>query len=196
MRKAGSADSSPLVAMLARAYYDDPLYRWCFPDDSQRLEQLRQLVALFGLQIFGYEETHTTDGTRGAALWLPPDKWRMCPVTKVGVVHGLLTTVGVRVLPRALRTLYLMQSKHPHEPSHYHLPFIGVEPQEQGKGIGTALLQPVLARCDLHGLPVYVEATTSRNVAFFERHDFEVTRQIALRGGPLIWPMWRQPKRG
>lgn len=194
VRAGASGDEPQLVAMLARAYRDDPLYRWCYPEDALRLEQLEQVFGLFGNQIFGYDETYTTDGILGAAVWIPPDKWRMCAVTKAGVIHGLTTKIGTRHVARALRTLYLMQSRHPPEPSHYHLAFIGVEPQEQRKGLGTALLQPMLEHCDREGLPAYLEATTPDNIAFFERNGFEITQPIALRDGPPLWPMWRDPR--
>lgn len=193
VREAAGVDSPTLVMALARGYYEDPVFGWYFPDDSRRLQQLQRMFALFAAQVFGYGGAYTTAGIVGGAMWLSPDKWRLCPFTRLAVVHGLASGVGLRHVPRALRGLYLTQSRHPHQPPHCHLPFIGVEPQWQSKGVGTALLQPILARCDREGLPAHVEATSPRNRAFLERNGFEVIQQIALRAGPPMWPMWRKP---
>ena len=51
-----------------------------------------------------------------------------------------------------------MERRHPREPHHY-LALIGTDPAHQGRGIGTALLEPVLARCDAEGLPAYLESS-------------------------------------
>jgi predicted GNAT family N-acyltransferase len=98
-------------------------------------------------------------------------------------------------VPRGLRGLHLLESRHPREP-HFYLQFAGVAPGRQGLGIGSALLRPVLDRCDAEAMPAYLEATSPRNRAFYERHGFEVTDELVYPKGPPTWPMWRRPRRG
>ena len=69
-----------------------------------------------------------------------------------------------------------------------------MRPERQGRGLGTALLQPVLERCDRDKVPAYLEATTPRNLACYQRNGFEVTQEFALPDGPPMWPMWRTPR--
>jgi GNAT superfamily N-acetyltransferase len=95
-------------------------------------------------------------------------------------------------LPRILRVLAFVEARHPHEP-HYYLQFIGVEPKRQGNGTGSALLRPVLERCDREGLPAYLEASNERSRALYARHGFELVEEARLPGGgPPIWRMWRE----
>jgi len=71
---------------------------------------------------------------------------------------------------------------------------LGTDPVEQGKGIGSALMRPVLERCDEEGIGAYLESSKHSNLAFYGRHGFDVTREIELTDGPTIWPMWRAPR--
>ena len=59
----------------------------------------------------------------------------------------------------------------------------------------TAVLSPSVARCDAAGEPAYLESSKERNVPFYERHGFKVTREVTISGGgPTLWLMWRDPR--
>lgn len=63
-----------------------------------------------------------------------------------------------------------------------------------GRGVGSALMRPVLETCDRDGVPAYLEATSERNKRLYLRHGFEVTDEIRLPDGPTLWRMWRAPR--
>jgi ribosomal protein S18 acetylase RimI-like enzyme len=72
---------------------------------------------------------------------------------------------------------------------------LGTAAGSQGKGVGSAVLAPVLKRCDEDGIGAYLESSKESNIAFYNRHGFEVTRELPLpSGGPSVWLMWREPK--
>lgn len=64
----------------------------------------------------------------------------------------------------------------------------------RGQGIGSALLRSVLERCDLEGVPAYLEATCVRNSDLYARHGFTVRGEVVLPDGPPLFPMWREPR--
>ena len=104
----------------------------------------------------------------------------------------------VRLLGRrvglATSVLTTIERAHPPGP-HYYLAGLGTDPTHQGTGVGSAVLGPVLARCDQEGIGAYLESSKERNVPFYNRHGFEVTRELQLpKGGPPIWLMWREPR--
>ena len=71
---------------------------------------------------------------------------------------------------------------------------LGVEPSEQGKGIGGVLMQPILMRAGAEGLPCYLETENERNVPFYERHGFEVVSDGEVpKRGLRVWAMVRNP---
>ena len=60
-------------------------------------------------------------------------------------------------------------------------------------GGGSALLEPMLRRCDSEAVGAYLETGTERNVRFYSRHGFRVTDEVPLPDGPPMWLMWRDP---
>jgi len=77
---------------------------------------------------------------------------------------------------------------------HYYLWGVAVDPAEQGKGIGDALIRSFLARTDAEGMSVYLETHDRRNVSYYERHGFELVLQTSIPKHDLpIWCMRRQP---
>lgn len=84
---------------------------------------------------------------------------------------------------------------HPHDRAHAYLLMIGVTPERQGEGLGTALMAPVLERCDREGVPAYLEASSARSRALYERLGFVfMGTAVQLPDGPQMWPMWREPR--
>jgi GNAT superfamily N-acetyltransferase len=72
---------------------------------------------------------------------------------------------------------------------------LGTAPAHQGKGVGSALMQPVLRICDEEGIPAYLESSKKANLAFYRRHGFVERDPLHVPdGGPPIWPMWREPR--
>lgn len=91
-----------------------------------------------------------------------------------------------------IRLLDLVERSHPTEP-HWYLAVLGVDPRHQGRGLGRALVQPVLDQCDRAVLPAYLETQKPENLPFHERFGFRVTDEISVPGSPPVWLMWRDP---
>ena len=188
------ADVEPVARALAQAFEDDPHFRWIVRDDRKRLERLHHGFGLFTRRIwFPQNEGFTHDKHVGGALWMPPGTWHVGLLAQLRLMPGT-----IRVMrgdsARLLKALNFIERKHPRSPRHWYLPIIGVAPAWQGRGFGAALLRPVLERCDQDRVPAYLEASTPRNRALYERHGFEVVEECRYASdGPPMWRMWREP---
>ena len=193
VRKASADEIPRLSHALARAFEDDPVSAWFFPDESERLERLERMYRLIMVpDHVGYGEAYTVGDYAGVALWTPPGEGKLSPVETLRLLPTVRHIFGRRTA-RALRGLAYQESKYPERP-HYHLVFIGVDPEHQGQGIGSRLMGPILQRFDREGMPVYLEASTLRSRALYLRHgfvDLDVMRFPG--GGPPMWRMWREP---
>jgi GNAT superfamily N-acetyltransferase len=195
VRKATEADVTALSHTLARAFYDDPVISWMIPDDEKRLR-----LGPFGFgtwlqKIYMPKAEVYTDDARGVgALWAPPGKWRMSVGLQARLAPRMFRLFGVRRMPLILKGLATLDKAHPDEQPHYYLGILGTDPDHQGKGLGSAAMQPVLERCDADGLGAYLESSKEQNVPFYKRHGFEVTGEVHMPDGPPLWPMWRDPQ--
>jgi ribosomal protein S18 acetylase RimI-like enzyme len=105
-----------------------------------------------------------------------------------------MASVFGRRLPLAIWTQLRLERLHPRKPDHWYLHYLGVEPRRQGRGLGSALLAPMLGTCDEERTGAYLEASTERNRALYERHGFSVTGTFEMpAAGPVIREMWRDP---
>jgi GNAT superfamily N-acetyltransferase len=191
VRKARPDEVDALAWTLARAFYDDPAIMWLVPDDRRRLAVGQRGFALFLRRLWlAHDETYVADDVAGVCVWEPPGTWKVGLGTQLALLPAMLRVYG-RGLPRVLGALTAIERNHPAEPHHY-LAFVGVEPERQGRGVGSAIMRPVLDRCDAEGTPAYLEASSPRSRELYLRHGFEVTEELHIgRGSPPIWRMWR-----
>ena len=183
---------------LARAFHDDPLQAYVFPDPAERAARSPEHFApilRYGL-LFG--EVLTTEGAPlGASVWLPPGGWEVTPerATAAGL-DDLPQAIGEEAAGRFFSALGAVEPYHLDVPPHWYLMVIGVSPEGRGRGLGRALIQPVMDRADAAGLPCYLETAQPDNVAFYEHLGF--TRVVAViepQSGLRLWTFRRDPPR-
>ena len=177
------------VAVVALAFSADAAMRALYPDPQQDWTYGPAFVRAFGGRAFHQGTIDYLDGYAGAALWLPPG------VHADDAALGALleASVPADALDAVLAGVGQFAGYHPAE-AHWYLPLLGVDPARQGHGYGSALLRHALARSDRDGVPAYLEATSPRNRALYERHGFAALGAIRVAGWPPVWPMLRRPR--
>ena len=193
VRDATAGDRAAIAAALTRAFHDDPVMLHMLPKANRREKKMRALFVSETNRSMRVGAVHTTaDGpAKGAAIWSAPGKWKLGGLELLGQLP-LLFHLGVDT-PRSLALLSKMEKVHPTEP-HWYLNILGTATEHQGKGIGSELIRPILEKCDEEGVPAYLESSKEANIAFYNRHGFEVTSEVQVKGGPTLWPMWRDPR--
>jgi GNAT superfamily N-acetyltransferase len=196
VRLATPDDTDRIAQIAAAGFYDDPVMGWVFPDDSVRLQRLEAIFGGLVRDTLPDRGTiHLADGAC-TAIWRDPT-----------FEHGRMAADRVQdesaeeapmpfsedELSRLIVLGSAMAASHPHEP-HWYLNVVSTVPPMQGRGLGTAVLQPVLEQCDAEGVRAYLESTNPRNHSLYHRHGFVVAGEIRLEGGPSLTPMWRDPR--
>ncbi|MEV5513777.1 GNAT family N-acetyltransferase [Streptomyces flaveolus] len=199
IRTAGEGDRELVVRLLDEAFQDDPVSRWVFPGEEYRRRTHRRLMAAFTDAVLADGWIDITEDGAACALWLSVSEDGHGGETDEAGADGP-AQVREAVDPdnaRVERIARLTEGIHPSGRAHAYLWMIGVAPGRQGEGLGTALIESVLDRCDREELPAYLEASSARSRGLYERLGFEFTgRALDLPDGPRMWPMWREPRQG
>jgi GNAT superfamily N-acetyltransferase len=187
-------------ATLARAFHDDPLMVHAIADPAERARLLPHVYASmirFGL-LTG--EVYATAGAlEGVALWLPPNaKWTRENIEASGM-HQLATLIGAGAYQRYRDVVGREWQARERDMTGecWYLFLLGVDPNRQRRGLGGALMRPVLERADTERLTCYLETENERNVAFYLKEGFDliVNGEEAGCSGVRFWTFRRTPKR-
>jgi GNAT superfamily N-acetyltransferase len=193
-------DRPGAVVALARAFQSDPLLCHLMPNPLRRARASLTFIGSVLADAFSFGEVsvvYKEGATAGVAAWLPPGTyprgmWRsaVSTVRELGSAHR----IGRRALSGA-RLYAAIDRAHAEvcEP-HWYLAALGSDPAWQRRGVGSALLTPVLERADATGVRCYLETGNEDNVPWYRRQGFEVLSEVAVQRGPTIWSMHRLPQ--
>jgi ribosomal protein S18 acetylase RimI-like enzyme len=197
-----ASQKSQAAKTLARAFQEDPMFTYIFPDADQRRKSLAwQWEAVIGYSL-DYGEVYTTPDVDGVACWLKPGNtrvtvWRMIR-TGIQLQRAFESFRGKtrRVSMEVMSYLDQVHERLINGP-HWYLWALGVDPIRQGQGIGGQLIQPILALADQASLPCYLETLAEQDVAFYQKYGFDVSSAGEIPGhGLKAWMMRRKPLAG
>ncbi|MEV5981270.1 GNAT family N-acetyltransferase [Streptomyces sp. NPDC052114] len=178
------------VDTLARAFADYAFTRHVVAADGHE-DRVRRFQELFLTRIgMVYGRVWVAGAGRAVAVWTTPDR---DPTPGFAAIGPLIDELA------GDRAAWFASADHalrPHRPRRpaWFLATVGVDPDAQGQGLGKAVIRPGLAAADRAGHPCFLETSTERNVAFYERLGFAVTADVTLPdGGPRTWCMLREP---
>jgi GNAT superfamily N-acetyltransferase len=190
VRLATSGDIGRLATTATRAFADDPLLRWFFPDDDEYLELNPTLTAYLCRRWQATESQWCTDDGVALAGWAPPGRPEV-DVERPTIVHPESRLAKFE----ALRIAF---GEHTPTEPHWYLNMLATHPDWQRQGLGAALMGEVFRIADGQGLPCYLETETPGNVAYYRHHGFEVRSEWTLvtaeGAGPHMWGMLRPPR--
>ncbi|MCB1001463.1 MAG: GNAT family N-acetyltransferase [Acidimicrobiales bacterium] len=195
-RHALAEDLPALEVALATAFADDPMISWVV-GDGERERRIRVAApgffrpALAAGIVRGH--TYTVPDRSGAAIWSPPDVPMFREDEGMAFGTAIVEQLGEAAMHRLMALSELVGSQHPRTESHFYLFILGAA--VQGRGVGAAVMRPVLDRCDADRLPAYLESSSDRNVPFYERLGFRITwTDRPTPDGPVLRGMWRDPR--
>jgi GNAT superfamily N-acetyltransferase len=181
--------------LIARAFHDDALTVHLYPDERARSRlaplMFRALVrydCLFG-------QVDRLAGWEAVAAWVRPGG--------AGESPERLKEAGFDELPEDIPLdrldAFFGVVGQAHERAapgpHWYLRLLGVDPDHQGGGLGSALLRHGLERSDADGRSCYLETFSERTVPFYLRHGFDlVAEDVEPATGIRYWCFRRSPR--
>jgi len=190
----------------ARSFHTNPNFMDLFSDERARSVALSRRFAagLCDASGLGHvyaatreAESSAADELAGVAVWLPPCAFPLSAARQLRTLPSMAGVMATAPLstPRLLRYPVGIARLHPAQP-YWYLEVVDVDPTVRELGIGTRLLEPVLALADEAGQTCDLETMTERNVAWYRSLGFEVREAGVrfVRGGPPNWTMMWPPR--
>ncbi|MBX3273664.1 MAG: GNAT family N-acetyltransferase [Sandaracinaceae bacterium] len=199
-----SAQRGPARELLVRAFDEDPFFGFLAPEPRAREAFLRAVMGTNVALAVRAGAAHAALGEDGAlegvCLAFAPGRYAEASIggqVRVGLpayagvlARGLLRP---RAIVRALRAATLVEEAHPPEPTFY-LQVLGVSPERQGRGVGSAMLRWLCGEADAAGRPAILETSKEANARLYRRSGFETFRTASIDSSPPIWTMRRDPR--
>jgi ribosomal protein S18 acetylase RimI-like enzyme len=189
VRTAAPEDLMVIVDTAARSLDAEAMLRWSSGEERFEERIRRHFTHYDGENARRGWIRLAADGA-GIAVWIPPDAREEHEAIGPAPPGGKAEILGDNAERHAAFWGWVGEHE-PVEPLLY-LSHIGVVPEHQGEGLGTALMRDGLALGDHLGVPTWLETSRVNNVAYYERFGFRtVVDEDAPDGGPHIWFMRR-----
>lgn len=194
VRELRTDEIAAAAALLGRGMRDNPLHRHVFgADPAHREIALRRLFTtlLAQYRLKGAVLGAFSAGTlAGVCAMVEPGRCQPTLGEKLALLRAVVAGRSLATVVAALRWTAAWARHDPTAP-HWHLGPVGVEREQQGQGIGTALLQGFGERMDARRTIAYLETDKQANVRFYERFGFRVAAEAPVVGVPN-WFMIRR----
>lgn len=191
VRRTTAADKDAVVSVIGRAFADQPNNLAVTRGDRE----LSARMAGEGMRIvkFGrpYNDLWVAERDGRILGALNAVRWPHC---QMGLGEKLRT--GSRLIfalgTGTMRGMSIMRTWEQRDPpsDHVHLGPIGVDPDAQRIGVGTAMLRAYLEVADGEGVPTYLETDRETNLVFYERAGYRRIGDDEILG-VRNWYMWR-----
>jgi predicted N-acetyltransferase YhbS len=193
VRRATGADIEAAAATLAAAFEENVWTRWVMADMSRLEEMYRRYIELVAIPhgevwvgtddagAVTPQEVAPGEGVAAVAVWVPDELGDAFPQ-------------GAEFFDERSDEAMAAIAPHAVTEPHLFLALVGVRPGLQGRGLGRAVLQPVLDRLDREGGVAALETSVPRNVELYSRLGFAIRAEVDLpAGAPRTWVMRRKP---
>lgn len=192
VRLARLEDAPVLDQVLADSFFDEPVNAYFFPDTARREAATKMGMGYVLREMYLPKDgAWTTGDLDGVAMWNKPGDPKPSVLRQLRGLPAMARAFRGR-LPRALAAFGAADKLRPTEP-HWHLDIVGVSPDRQGLGIGSALVNVGLVEADRAGVPAFLVTSDAPNVPFYEHLGFTVTEEFDI--GPVRgWAMLRTPQ--
>lgn len=180
MRKATAADKGLVIAILSKSFEKNKSTNHAIIQDNKKKKRLEYLIGYCFEVAYSWGDVFIGDEGDSCCLLVYPNKKKPIFSSLFLDLKLIFKSVGLRNIGKLLEKERQVRKAHPVGPF-CNLWFIGVIPTKQGKGLGGKLLKEVLAYVDKkNNLPIFLETSTDRNIAFYKKHGFSLEKIINI----------------
>ena len=173
----------PVSLMLSRAFKDQ--FKDIFPDPEERRAKEHYVNEYLLRRDYSYSRSFiTSPKLEGIAVWIHSNMnpgrsyWRILTSGAIWPAFKM----GRRAFGKVKKFGQHSRRKRKEwaPAKHWFLAALAVDPQHQGKGYASKLLNEMLSNIDEEGLPCYLETEGEKNVSMYKRFGFKVIGEFTI----------------
>jgi ribosomal protein S18 acetylase RimI-like enzyme len=180
MTKALYTDKNLVVDILTQSFADNKSVNYIIKQDSKKAVRLKQLMAYSFDSCYQFGEILLSNDRKACALVIFPDKKRTTLKSILADVKLIFTSMGLGNVKKAMQREAAIKRSHPKKMI-YYLWFIGVAQTEQGKGIGSELMNEIIAHSNKLNRTICLETSTLKNIPWYKKFGFSIYKELDFR---------------
>ena len=179
MIKAQPNDRSLIVDILCSCFNENKSVNYIIKQDAKREHRLKSLMEYSFDTCYLFGDVFLTDDKKACALILLPDKKKITLKSILLDVKLIFSCIGLSNVGKAMQREAKIKKLQP-KGLLYYLWFIGVDPAEQKKGVGSALLDDVIREGLAKQRTVCLETSTLTNIPWYQKFGFKIYNELDL----------------
>lgn len=177
MIRAEYKDKYMIVDILSSSFDDNKSVNYIVKQDNKRVQRLRKLMEYSFDVCFLFGDVFLSEDKKACALVVLPDKKKTTLKSVLLDIKLIFFSTGVRNIKKALKRESEIKRLHP-EGLIYYLWFIGVDPNEQNRGIGGKLLQEIIQEGLSQNRKICLETSTQKNIPWYQKFGFSIYQEL------------------
>ncbi len=179
MKEATLADKIKIVDILANAFDDNSSVNYIVKQDTKRIERIKSLMDYSFEMCAKYGKVYLSKDERACGLVLFPELKKNDFWTIRKDIELIAKSIGFSNISKALKRESKIKEAQI-KGDIYYLWFVGVDPSNQNRGLGSELLSMLLNQAEQMGRTVCLETSTARNIPWYQKNGFKVYDKINL----------------
>ncbi|WP_184547304.1 GNAT family N-acetyltransferase [Mucilaginibacter sp. FT3.2] len=179
MLKVNSAKRELAIEILTSAFTDNKSVNYIVRQDNRRLLRIKALMAYSFDMCMEFGEVFLNENGEACALILYPHLKKFSFYALLLDIELIFKAITIWGIAKTLKRESKIKAIQPKEPMAY-LWFIGVNRMFQHAGAGSNLLKEVIEYANQKDLPVYLETSTTENLAWYSRFGFHIYSELEL----------------
>lgn len=179
MIDATPSDKNTVVEILARSFDDNKSVNYIIKQDAQRKRRIQRLMAYSFEVCHAFGRVVLSEDKKACALVLFPDKKKTTLRSILWDLQLVVNCIGIAGVTKAMRREDRIKKLQPKEPL-YYVWFIGVQPEEQNKGIGSVLLCEMMEDAEAMQRTFCLETSTQNNIPWYLKWGLEIYNELDL----------------
>lgn len=172
-------DKQLVIDILTSSFENNKSVSYIAKQDNKRISRIRELMDYSFETCYRFGKVYISNDRRACALVLFPDQKKTTLKSVWLDIKLLLKCIGIFNIRKALQRESKVKAVQDKKLM-YYLWFIGVEPSCQRKGVGTKLMEELIAEGESMKRPICLETSTLKNLPWYKKFGFEVYDELDL----------------